>query len=1019
MAEFDLFELAKIPFIYTKTDGKEHENAVAAIKKKIKDINGDINSGDKSRMPQRDFLKSLLTDDEKSFKDVQTYENLKKEKTAEVTEVFKTMVKSMKKQTVTEQFVKSFSDSMGLPDQTIRDILKSFGFVIFVFTEKMPEFPINAKMVEIEKGLDELRDSKDKNGNLRFPEFSRVSDLYYFTAHLNGNIDDAEDFRKKTFNELNNILTTFAKNNPGHQASPKDIQVRIASNASTSCFDSKENKEKYDNYVKYNSPKMTEIKEKIKKMPAELIKNPNFADNIIIEIEQIFKEDGQALTIYNKEAGILKKDPYVPTTIQYHVKCGSCGDILSFSTIQEANSVQTCTRENCKKPLYQPCRRCKNKVLVALDKCPECGFVFASTAEFAKYMAKAEESLRKGNFEEARQNLAGAKAADPGEKTSVSELEKKINADEAKFQEPLNKLRKLCAEKKYQEASELIVEVIQKYQGLNVSSFEADIKAAKTKAQTAFDSVKNQDVSEKVEVCINILNYFADFKPAIDYLKTAQPQAVKNINLDISKENVVTVNWVRSQEKGVLYCVIRKTGKNIPMNEKDGDLLKDNITDTFYNDDSISPGAHYSYAVIAKRVTDNKAVYSLPLGSTIPFIPDVTNISCEQIGTTIRITWKLPKNSLGATVSRIENGKELALSDNAQSNYEEKNIEYGKTYIYTLKTNYHDMPSSKGVRLDSITPSEKIDPFKISVENIKDAKYKIKWNIDRKNIELRVLINNKTFPGYKSNSNECEIEIQKNDFYIIQVEALSGGKWLLSQNSVEINTYLPCEIDKSTLLKEKVKEGKNGIVYEVELPIKIAGVIPNNAVEFIYCVRSKSSPDKPAPWATEAEISNAQDARKVSIESYRKNNGIPYTEIAKDEDAYYVTFFTVYNVNGKKVISAPYKKRYGRELKVNIFWKITKSLFGKGNLYIEAEGNYPFNRLPKFSLYADGRELENISDQTLASYYKKYQTTIEIDSGKLSSIDKNSKISLSEAEDDPVEGEEFTFRWAKGFSGKI
>ena len=1162
MTKHDLFELTKLPFDFSEKDSKEHEKAVVAIKNKIKAINGEINNvSDKaSFIAQRDFLKGLLENDEKDLK-LNEYERLKKEKTHSVMEAFKANVKVMAKQTVAEQYVQSWCEKTKLSEQSIRSILKSLDIEVIKFEIKIPEFPESTRMREIEKELGNLRRFGEVNSE--YFDLKHVNDMYDFVAYLERNIIDSNEYHDKRFNELNTILASYTKSNSGHQAPPVDICVRIAAPASTMLFNSEENKEKYDNYLLYNSLKMNELKSQIKALPDDALKSPEFADNIIMEIEQIFNDKNYALSIYNHEAGFgKKKEPYIQQSIKFYLKCGHCGSNLAFVTREEQDKAEKC--KNCNEELYKQCKKCNEEVLVALDKCPKCRFALDGAAEFAKHITRADEARRKGSFEEARQHLFRAQTADPGEKTIISELEGKIAADEAKYQKPINELKQLItgkmfqaasealiktikdfpmlnvsyfeaeiksvlskaqmafnsvkksnpsgmpdictdilnyctdfkpalqyfaeeflkqidkadearrkgnfeearqhlsraqkaapgekariselegkiaadevrcqkplnelhqliADKKFQTASETLIQAVREFPMLNLSSFETEIKSALSKAQTTLDSTKNLSPRERADACIDILDCCVDFIPALQYLNTTQPQAVKGLNISIDSIKCnATLNWARSSEKRVTYRIIRKIGKDIPKNERDGELLKDDIADTLYYDENILPGVYYSYVVFAKRMN----IYSLPAGSTILLLADVMDLRYEQLDTTLRITWNIPQNCSGVKISRRHEGKESVLTENAHGSFEDKNIEYNKSYSYTLKANYFDLPSSNGIDFNVII-LPKIEHFKMSASQIKDNKYKIAWDIKRNDFDIRILVNKKTVRELKSDRKDCEIELPKDGFHNVEVAAFSGGNWLASQNNVEINTYTSCEIDKAlSQIREKRTAGANSNIYSVEFSIKFSGSIPHNTVAFWYVVRTKSASSKSAPWVDADEIVSARDVFKIPVAVYKEKGELVYTASAKDEDVYYVTIFTVYNVNGKDVISAPCKRKFERPLEADIFWKVSKPIIGKCKLFIEIRPNRPITRQPKLILCACSQDahllshtdakaqlLMEIEEMELDSPQNIYKQNFEIFS---STITNKNKLFLFEVSS--AVNEKYSLRWANGFSGKV
>jgi len=1025
MANYDLFELIPtLPFDTPANNTQEHTKAIAAIKKKIRDVSGEINNAHISEKPtyiaQRDFLKVLLSADESTL-DAHAFERLKQTKSENVKQAFKSSFQTIKAQTVTEQYVKSCSDRTRLSEQSIRQILTELGFEIVSFDFKMPEF---SDMKEIESHMTSLR--KFGNDDPRHADLCKIMDLYDFFAYINGNLYDAPDFRSRPFSgELSTTLQEYAGRYSGAQPEPRKTCVLIAAPASTHIFNTRENKEKYDNYSRYNSPEMIAIRTQIQALPEATLRMPEVADDLIMKIERIMNSKDYALAIYNNVAGFRKKgkDPYVQQSVKFYIECGHCATNLSYSNRTERDKAQTCP--NCQKPLYRQCRKpdCKQMVLVALDKCPNCGLGFDSAAEFQKHIAKADEARRTGNFDEARQHLVRAKASDPSETVKTSELENKINSDELRYQEPVNNLRKLVAAKKYHTAANALANIIDAYPMLNVASYEAEIKSILTRVQSYFDGARNRTPSERADICLDILNYCVDYAPALQLLKTTQPIPIRNLSITVDTVNCfVMVNWARSNEKGITYRVVRKEGRDIPSNERDGVEIKDNISDTSIRDETATPGKSYSYAVFAKRME----VFSIPTGSTMILAADVTNAGHEQNGKMIRLTWNIPRNSTGVTVVKEHNGRSVVLSENAQTSYEDRHVEYGDTYVYTLKVNYHGIPPSRGIYFP-VTPLVQVDDFQISASHVKDNTYRISWGVSHNNIDLRVLVDGQVVRQLKSDMKNCEISLPRDGFHIVDVAAYSGGTWLSSINTIEINTYMSCEIDRSlSRISEKAIDGTN--MYRIDFNMIMAEPIPRNAVAFWYVVRTKSLSQQGAPWEDANGIANAHDAFKVSMDTYREKRELTFTTTIEDEDAFYVSMFTIYNTGAKEVISAPYKRKFMRPLEAHIQWKVVKPLFGKAKLTIELTSNRSISKRPQMILCACPPDTHLVShtspkavtvavvneeEYDVAGKHLKWD--IEIPS---SNIPKGSKLFLFQA-DPSDDNETLVVSWASEFRGRV
>jgi hypothetical protein len=303
----------------------ELEKATAAIKKKINQINGEINNvSDKAvYIAQRDFLEAMFTDSKKTTLNTAKYEQLKKEKTNEVIETFKETVKKMKKQTVTEQYVQSFSKRVQLSEKNVRKVLESFGFEIIKFTVKLPEFPERTRMREIERELDNLR--RFANGKPQYAELAVVRDMYDLAEYIL-----KSPCRNADYTKLRGLFTKFASAYPGHQPSPTDICARVSTTASAMLFNTKENKDRYDNYLLYNAPEMVRLRESIKMLPEYELRTPDVADSLIAEIERFFPDKEQSISIYNDIAGFNAEGvlPYIQQAVKPPVP--EIGTLMSF-----------------------------------------------------------------------------------------------------------------------------------------------------------------------------------------------------------------------------------------------------------------------------------------------------------------------------------------------------------------------------------------------------------------------------------------------------------------------------------------------------------------------------------------------------------------------------------------------------------------------------------------------------------------------------------------------------------------
>jgi hypothetical protein len=293
-------------------------------------------------------------------------------------------------------------------------------------------------------------------------------------------------------------------------------------------------------------------------------------------------------------------------------------------------------------------------------------------------------------------------------------------------------------------------------------------------------------------------------------------------------------------------------------------------------------------------------------------------------------------------------------------------------------------------------------------------------------IDLKILVDDKPVCQLKSEQGSCDLELPPDGFYTITAKAFSGGNWLSSENSQQVNTYSPCSIDKTaSSLHENAIAGSRESVYNVELHIKVGGNIPANVAGFYYTVRTGAAKNR---WPSTQDIGTASDKNRIEIATYRQNGGIIFTETAREESAYYVSLFTIYNMGGKEVVSNPTPCRFDRPLTADVFWKVNKPLLGDLKLSVEISGNRPLERIPEFVLCAGNRHLLSHDDKNaehllkipaidLESPQKTYKNSYDVKTELTGKQLKDTKFFFFFVSPDP--GEKFILRWAQGFTGKI
>jgi len=1022
MAEYELFKILNLRFDPPERASKKVHEAIE-VKRKI--INDELAAGGTQPI-RRDELNAMLnfleeieriifTKDDKLTDEFTKLAHKRVDKEMAGLRATVALMQKSGTHAVTAGTINTQKERTLLSKENIEQVYVSAGIEIKPIKrlKDFLSFPTNVD--RLYKDIQALRKEKPLNG----VDLSIITDLYSFAAFLCNDSENSVLYRNKTTPELQVLFAGFARKFNGSGDNYFHLCSEIVALVNTNVVISDVFRRAYDDFLLYKTPKLVELFEIMKEAPKQNKLDSKYAEICIKTISEVFGNYDIALAIYNKEAG-LEDDPYTPEKIRFYVLCSHCQTLLEFADINEAQNISKC--KHCLNSLFKQCKNCKKNVLASQDKCPECGFIFVSTAMFARYFAEAEQALHRNDFEKARTYLLQAQSADPSEKTKTAQLEARITAEEKKYEKPVNDLRMLIADKKYQKASDTLSDIIGEFPGLNVSDFDSQIEAALKSAKTAFTGTKKLSPSKQADSCLEILHECADFKPAIDFLRATPPEACKSFSIGMdSLKCYANLSWSRSAEQGITYRVIRKQGKEIPINEMDGEILLDNTIETSFRDKSILSGRYYSYAAFAIRY----GVFSSATGKTVVISADVTDAHCEQFGTTIRITWNNPINCIGVTIKRIANGSTTMLNDNANGSFEDRGIEYGVAYSYNLCAKYNGLPQSNGVDV-VITPMIKVESFSIKAERLNGNNYKISWDIEHNGIDVRILVDEKLVRELKSGVHCCNIALLPDGFHTVTVLAYSGGAWLHSSNSPQINTYSPCSIDK--LVSQPREDTIDGL--RVTIPLKICNPVPKNVVGFYYAVRTKSAVNEKAPWAEKQEIGSAFDIHRVSLSTYQKSGEITYIETAREEDCYYISLFTIYNFNSQEIVSNASLCRIDRPLIATLFWKVNKSRLSGLKLTIEITTNRPFERIPELVLCAcnDGQHLLSPSDAQgrclkvlPESRTNKPQRTFmaAYDIGSNSSAEQLKGMKLFLFEVNAVPKENFALRWADRFIGKI
>jgi hypothetical protein len=344
----------------------------------------------------------------------------------------------------------------------------------------------------------------------------------------------------------------------------------------------------------------------------------------------------------------------------------------------------------------------------------------------------------------------------------------------------------------YTAASKELAQIKINYPKLKIQAQATEVNRVLTSVKKDFDAIQSLSNTDKINGCYRILDNCADFEPAIAFLKTPHVLIPQNVKAtENASADKATINWRQSPERGIVYVVRRKIGKDLPQDAYDGELLKDDIESSSFVDNNPPIGKEFSYSVCAKRKYGNVEKLSDPSTVTKILLPKAVNINTKQTGNTIHITWDAPAECIGATVSRT--GKITPIAENAPGYFTDKNLTLGKTYEYTIRLNYQNKKQSDEVKTKPITIREDVVPFDIAIRRLTGYNYRVSWKISSKNANVQILVNGRKANEVSSDLGGCDIALSANSEFEIKALASSGNGWIKSRNIERINT-IPLQV---------------------------------------------------------------------------------------------------------------------------------------------------------------------------------------------------------------------------------
>ena len=370
------------------------------------------------------------------------------------------------------------------------------------------------------------------------------------------------------------------------------------------------------------------------------------------------------------------------------------------------------------------CPGCGANIIKGAQTCTGCGTEIDKIDTYIQLIKEVDKQLSATkNFiavEKAIVPIKGWTKYEP-----LISLIKQIDEIKKQTIEYEKKLNTLSNERKYFEASALLVEMKQKvYLSPQVQEKDTEIKNAIDNAQRLFKETANLPADNQIEACSRILSLVTDFQPAINNLKQIKIKT-PTLSADL-KGTTVLLNWSKLSipNASVEYIITRKEKSSPTI----ADLRIYAGSNNSCSDNNILSGISYFYGLSVKVNIQGVEIQSSSPGVS-PEILSVSEVSKYSITTGDKyIQIDFESNASDYLLFReSEKGEKIQINDNLKTGkVTDRNVVNEVRYTYILISIYKKLTGetikSAGIKLYA-TPQTPPKPilslkFRKEAENI-------------------------------------------------------------------------------------------------------------------------------------------------------------------------------------------------------------------------------------------------------------------------------------------------------------
>ncbi len=456
---------------------------------------------------------------------------------------------------------------------------------------------------------------------------------------------------------------------------------------------------------------------------------------------------------------------------------GSVGNMVPCRYCGALNESSTRFCRSCGMPVKVVCPNCGIESAHDDFTCKKCGFSLIGMKDARVHIVTAQAALHGNNIDDAIKEIHIAEKLWPN-CPDLAPLAKEVNQKQASLGNLQNKIKQLCAEKKYYTAAaDLSALPLGHILRKEIESAIANADALIAKANAL------NDANARIDYYMQALSIAADCRVAKDKIALTPPTAPASISA-VVRGSAIHVEWARLPYQFIEYAVVRKIG-GAPSSLTDGELVNRATRNNTYDDIQLEAGVSYYYAVYSKCgdvYSHRAAITAEPCMTVAELNPNTITFDIHE--TQIGFGFKVPNHAKAIEIHRDGS----LIKTLTGSSYMDSGLKTDRSYTYTFIVVFEDCTGKK-VKSQGITqvlsPTAPPKPVTLVLDDQANVA-KLSWTQPSKGV-LCIYESNRPFDILENNKvNVDNLKFTKVD--------ITGTSYQLAKNFSGVKYFLPITI---------------------------------------------------------------------------------------------------------------------------------------------------------------------------------------------------------------------------------